>query len=98
MMKEIEVRYMTLKQLAEDDRFPFTIAQLRDYMIKPKSGLRKIAKRIGKKLIFREDEFIAWIESKSAFESNNVQMKTLFYPPVSDEEFNELFPSLKPRA
>jgi hypothetical protein len=59
-----DFKYLTIKQVAESDRYPFTIGQLRHYLIyRHKNGLENAIRQIGKKIYLRQDLFEAWIES-----------------------------------
>ena len=58
------MKYLTLKQIVAEDRYPFTMGQLRDFLIfRKKNGLFKCVRKIGKKVYLRVDLFEAWIES-----------------------------------
>ena len=46
------------------EKYPFTKGQLRGYILNRKeNGLDKAVRKIGKRLYFREDLLIEWIES-----------------------------------
>lgn len=56
-------QYMTLKQIAEDRSFCFTIPMLRYYVLYAhKNGLDKAIRKIGRKILIRRDLFIDWLE------------------------------------
>lgn len=58
--------YCTLKQIADDPKFCFTIPMLRYYVLHAhKNGLTPALRRIGKKILIRRDLFIDWIEKQS---------------------------------
>ena len=58
--------YRTIRQIAESSQYPFTIGQLRYYlMFRHKNGLEKAVRKIGKRIYLREDLFEEWIESVS---------------------------------
>lgn len=55
--------YCTIKQIANDSAFCFTVPMLRYYVLHAhKNGLSKALRRIGRKILIRRDLFIAWIE------------------------------------
>jgi len=56
--------YCTVKQIAEDPSFCFTMSMLRFYIFHAdKNGLEVAIRRIGRKVLIRRDLFIAWVES-----------------------------------
>ena len=58
--------YCTVRQLAADPSFCFTIPMLRYYILHAHSnGLSKAIRRIGKKVLIRRDLFVAWIEKQA---------------------------------
>ena len=61
-----KVLYRTIQQITESGRYPFTIGQLRYYLVsRHKNGLEKAVRKIGKRIYLREDLFEEWIESVS---------------------------------
>jgi hypothetical protein len=61
-----KVQYRTIRQIAEGGRYPFTIGQIRYYLVfRHKNGLDKAVRKIGKRIYLREDLFEEWIESVS---------------------------------
>lgn len=59
-------KYLSSQQIVEDARYPFTIGQLRHYLLKRhKNGLEKAVRRIGKRLYLRQDLFDQWIENQA---------------------------------
>jgi hypothetical protein len=59
--------YRTIRQISESGRYPFTIGQLRYYlMFRHKNGLKKAVRKIGKRIYLREDLFEEWIESQNS--------------------------------
>lgn len=61
-----KIEYMSLKQIADSDNYPFTIGQLRHYLMhRHRNGLETAVRKIGKRLFIRTDLFIAWIEKQA---------------------------------
>ena len=57
--------YMTVRQIANDSSFCFTVPMLRYYVLHThKNGLMPALRRIGKKILIRRDLFIDWIEKE----------------------------------
>lgn len=58
----------TLKQVATSGMYPFSMGQLRHYLLhRHKNGLEKAIRKIGKRLYLRIDLFNEWIESRAFF-------------------------------
>lgn len=58
-----EIKYLRPKQIADDKRFGFTLPMVRYYLLHShKNGLKQAVRKIGKKVLIREDLFIDWIE------------------------------------
>ena len=59
--------YMTVNQISEDPAFCFSVPSLRYYILHAhKNGLQSAIRRIGgKKIVFRRDLFVEWIESQT---------------------------------
>jgi hypothetical protein len=58
-----EYRYLNIKQIAESVQYPFTLGQMRHYLImRHKNGLHTAVRKIGKRLFLRVDLFEEWIE------------------------------------
>ena len=56
--------YCTLKQIADDPTFCFTVPMLRYYVLHAhKNGLARAIRRLGRKVLIRRDLFIQWLES-----------------------------------
>lgn len=72
-----DIRYMTIKQIVESPRYPFTIRQIRYYiMMRNKNGLFTAVRKIGKRLYLRTDLFEQWIESnRVAFEEEEEKIE-----------------------
>ncbi len=59
-------KYLTLKQIVDEGEYPFTMGQLRDWIIrKEKTGIGYCIKKIGKRLYIRQDLFDEWLETVS---------------------------------
>jgi hypothetical protein len=57
---------VTVKQIAADPSFCFTIPMLRYYVLHAhKNGLAKAIRKIGRKILIRRDLFIEWLEMQS---------------------------------
>ena len=57
--------YQTVRQLAEDPAFCFTVPMLRYYVLHAhRNGLSKALRRVGRKVLIRRDLFIDWIEKQ----------------------------------
>jgi len=57
------MKYLTIKQLAEDERFPVNMGQLRDFLMRRHdNGLELAVRKVGKRLYVREDLFEQWFE------------------------------------
>lgn len=59
--------YCTVKQIADDPTFCFSVPMLRYYILHAhKNGLAPALRRIGqRKILVRRDLFIEWIEKQS---------------------------------
>lgn len=58
--------YCTIKQIANDPIFCFTVPMLRYYILHAhKNGLAPAVRRIGRKVLIRRDLFIKWIEKQT---------------------------------
>lgn len=61
-----DYQYLSIKQIGESDQYPFTLGQMRHYLImRHKNGLEQAVRKIGKRLYLRRDLFDQWIESQS---------------------------------
>lgn len=59
--------YLSIKQIVESDQYPFTLGQMRHYMImRHKNGLDAAVRKIGKRLYLRKDLLEFWIESQGS--------------------------------
>jgi len=60
-----EYQYLSIKQIAERDQYPFTLGQMRHYLIlRHRNGLESAVRKIGKRLYLRKDLFETWIEEQ----------------------------------
>lgn len=58
--------YCTVKQIAKDPTFCFTVPMLRYYILHGHSnGLAKALRRVGRKVLIRRDLFIEWLEKQT---------------------------------
>ena len=63
MEPQNEYKYLTIKDIVEGDKYPFTYRQMRYFLtFALDNGLHEAARQVGKYIIFREDLFIKWIE------------------------------------
>ena len=59
--------YVTVRQIAEDPSFCFTVPMLRYYILNAhKNGLAPALRRIGRKIVVRKDLWVRWLEEQSA--------------------------------
>lgn len=60
-------QYLSIKQIADSQRYPFTLGQLRHYLhMRHRNGLERAVRRVGKRLYLRRDLFDQWIESQNS--------------------------------
>ena len=58
--------YLEPKQIAKGNHYPFTLGQMRHFLLmRHKNGLEKAIRKVGKRLYIRADLFEEWIESQS---------------------------------
>lgn len=61
----MEMEYKTVRQIATCGRYPFSMGQLRTFLLhRDKNGLNQAVRRIGRRIYFRTDLFEKWIESQ----------------------------------
>ncbi|MCX6988509.1 MAG: hypothetical protein NTZ52_03255 [Chlamydiae bacterium] len=61
-----KVEYVSLKQIADNPKYPFSMGQLRHYLMhRHKNNLDSAVRKIGKRLFLRMDLFDAWIEKQT---------------------------------
>lgn len=59
--------YLSIKQIADSNQYPFSIGQMRHFlMMRHKNGLEAAVRKIGKRLYLRNDLFQKWIESQAS--------------------------------
>lgn len=62
-----DYQYLSIKQIANSERYPFTMGQIRHYLImRHRNGLDAAIRKIGKRLYLRKDLFEQWIESQTS--------------------------------
>ena len=58
------IKYVSIDDIVNNDKYPFTKGQLRHHISKRKTyGLATSIRKIGKRIYIREDLFDEWIES-----------------------------------
>lgn len=61
------IKYLSIKQIIESEKYPFTLPMIRHYLLhRHVNGLDKAVRKIGKRLFVREDLLDAWIEGQSS--------------------------------
>jgi len=66
-----KIEYKNIKQIIECGKYPFTVGQMRAFLInRDSNGLNSAIRKIGKRLYIRTDLFEEWIE-KHALEAVN---------------------------
>ncbi len=61
---ETKFKYMSIKDVVECERYPFSHGQIRCWLLnRNENGLDKSIRKIGKNVYFRSDLFDKWIES-----------------------------------
>lgn len=59
------MKYLTLAQVIEDERFPFTMGQIRSFLMnRENNGFDKVVRKIGKRIYFRDDLLLKWIDNQ----------------------------------
>lgn len=59
--------YTSPQQIVRSGQYPFTMGQLRHFLLhRHKNGLENAVRKIGKRLVLRKDLFDRWIESKTS--------------------------------
>ena len=62
-----DIQYLTAKQIVECKRYPFTMGQMRFFLLlRHRNGLSKAVKKIGKRLYLRRDLFDSWIDDQGS--------------------------------
>lgn len=58
-------QYLSTAQITECGHYPFTLGQIRHYLLmRHRNGLDKAVRKIGKRLYLRKDLFDHWIEEQ----------------------------------
>ena len=61
--EEKKIKYLSLNQIVDDGDYPFSMGQMRSFLInRKKNGLDKASRKIGRRLYLREDLFNEWID------------------------------------
>jgi len=59
--------YASPQQLIKSGRYPFTMGQLRHFLLcRHKNGLDRAVRKIGKRIVLRIDLFEQWIENQTS--------------------------------
>lgn len=59
------IKYLSTQQIQENPCYPFTMGQIRHFLLnRHKNGLKNAVRRIGKRLYIRQDLFEQWIEEQ----------------------------------
>lgn len=62
-----DYEYRSPQQIVSSGKYPFTIGQMRYFLLhRHRNGLQTAVRKIGKGLALRTDLFEAWIESHSS--------------------------------
>lgn len=57
--------YQSIRQIENNPRYPFTIGQIKHFLLnRHKNGLQMAVRKIGKRLYLRQDLFEQWIETQ----------------------------------
>jgi len=60
-----KVEYVSLKQIADNPKYPFSMGQLRHYMMhRHKNGLDSAVYKIGKRVYLKISSLDSWIEQQ----------------------------------
>lgn len=63
ILTKVAIKYITLKEIAADWRYPFSYLQIIELMrLKKRNGLDKIARKIGTKYYLNKELFDKWVE------------------------------------
>ncbi len=58
------MKYMSVDDIIKSGKYPFTLGQLRDLLIKrKKNGLQSVVRKIGKRVYLKMDDFEKWIDT-----------------------------------
>ena len=65
-----DFRYLSPQQIVDSKCYPFTLPQLRHFLLfRHRNGLENAVRKVGKRLIIRMDLFEVWIESQTSKKS-----------------------------
>lgn len=68
------MKYLSIKELAESKDYPFTLGQIRSFLMDRKiNGLSKCIRKIGRKLYIRNDLFDQWIDFHVLDENDSIE-------------------------
>ena len=57
--------YWSLQQIVSSGKYPFTMGQIRRFLLyRHRNGLQNAVRKIGKRLVLRTDLFDQWIEEQ----------------------------------
>lgn len=60
-----ELKYMSVNQIVDSGLYPFSLGQMRHFLIqRSNNGLDEAVRRIGRRLYLRVDLFDAWINNQ----------------------------------
>lgn len=61
-----EYQYQSPKQIVASGRYPFSMGQMRHFLLhRYRNGLRSAVRKIGKRIVVRMDLFDHWIEQQA---------------------------------
>lgn len=67
-----EMKYMSINQIVDCGLYPFTVGQIRHFLLqRKKNGLNEAVRQIGKRLYLRVDLFDAWINNQQEQEDES---------------------------
>jgi len=65
--------YRSPQQIVSSGKYPFTIGQMRYFLLyRHRNGLQEAVRKIGKRLVLRIDLFDQWIESQGKKEERQL--------------------------
>lgn len=66
-----KILWRTLKEIADGDEYPFTMGQIRDFIMKKHTNdFSKCLRKIGRRIYVRLDLFDDWIEKHEVKDEN----------------------------
>ena len=61
----VQFQYYTPHQIVESGNYPFTLGQMRHFLLfRHRNGLQNAVRKVGKRLMLRMDLFEQWIEAQ----------------------------------